>query len=430
MPVIFDIPDSLAFNDSLSVEITYVQMLNYNFGSVTLNLKNNYTSMQTSPLDYQSVDINIVSDKVIQGFEILDIPEESSHTDHSASAHYHLFNSPASTNYRCVLHLDTSQLSSWGFSTYLDSPPDDGNPGFFLYTMEEDALPALENSALRLNIVIDVSGSMTWEDRLENAKAAASWVINNLQPGDYFNVILFDHIVRPLWGQMREFNSTNRNLALAYVQNYEMPGLNGTNLHGGLTAALAQFLPPPNGVMNSVLLLSDGQPTVGLTDTYQILQSINSQVSGAFTDPHIYCFGIGSEVNYQLLNALALHYNGISIFLESSEIVNTITSFYTEMRNPITINPELSISAGVSDVLPDPFPAIYGGIQYRLVGRYSDLPTISIGVAGNHQDTCELQLRFCTLRHRNSQSELRSQNLGCHQDRQSADRILFSPPAF
>ncbi|MDZ4122362.1 MAG: hypothetical protein U1C33_08060, partial [Candidatus Cloacimonadaceae bacterium] len=88
MPVVFDIPDSLAAQDSLSVELTYVQMLNYNFGSVTLNLKNNYSGMQAQPLALQSLDIDITSDKQILGFEILDINDQSSHTTHSATGHY------------------------------------------------------------------------------------------------------------------------------------------------------------------------------------------------------------------------------------------------------------------------------------------------------------------------------------------------------
>ncbi|MDD3096469.1 MAG: VWA domain-containing protein [Candidatus Cloacimonetes bacterium] len=384
MPLVFDIPEDLLVNESLSIELTYVQMLNYNFGSVSLNLKNNYSSMQTSPLDVQSLDIDIVADKVIEGFEILDVNEQSSHTDHTATAHYHLYNSPATTNYRCVIHLSTSELSSWGLSTYLENAPDDGDQGFFLYTFEENAIPSNQNPNIRLNIVIDASGSMTWEDRLIHAKTAACWLINNLEQGDYFNVIFFDHLVRPLWGNMRAFDDANRILALSYVQNYEMPGLNGTNLSGALYTALSQLGPGNTPETNCVLLLSDGQPTVGATDTYNILRYVSIYAS---SDPHIYCFGIGSEVNYQLLNSLAQNYNGISIFLESSEIVNTITSFYNEMRNPITLNPLISTSAGTSDVLPDPFPAIYGGMQYRLVGRYSDLQGITIGISGNHQDT-------------------------------------------
>ncbi|MDZ4183102.1 MAG: VWA domain-containing protein, partial [Candidatus Cloacimonadaceae bacterium] len=298
-------------------------------------------------------------------------------------------NSPANTSYRCVLQLSTDQLSSWGLSTYLDDAPDDGECGFFLYTMEEDSIPADSTFAMRLNIVIDVSGSMSWEDRLVNAKAAAIWVINHLQPDDMFNIILFDHVVRPLWGVLRINNFTNRSIAIAYIEDYVMPGMNGTNLYGGLSHALSQFVPPPPGVKNCILLLSDGQPTFGVTDTYQILHNINATVAQYHTAPNIFCFGIGSEVNYQLLNALALYHSGISIFLESSEIVNTTTSFYTEMRNPITMYPEVTVTPGVAviDVLPDPFPTIYGGMQYRLVGRYAVPGPITINLLGIHQGT-------------------------------------------
>ncbi|MBP7310791.1 MAG: VWA domain-containing protein [Candidatus Cloacimonetes bacterium] len=386
MPLVFDPPDSLHTGEEVTMELTYVQLLNYNFGSVTLNLKNDYRLIQTAPVTKQSLSINVNSDKQILDFDILDIAAQTSHTDHSAQGNYTRYNAMAASNYRCVLQLSTDILSSWGLSTFQSSTPDDGAPGYFLYSLEEENLPADTLFSARLNIVIDVSGSMSYENRLINAKAAACYVINHLQVNDMFNVILFDHLVRPLWDGLRSNTSYNRSLALNYINDYQMPSLNGTNLYGGMQRAINQFVPVPAGVRNCVLLLSDGLPTVGITDPYQIINNINSQIANNFTDPIIHCFGVGSEVHYQLLAALAQNHHGAAVFLESSEIVNTITTFYDEMRNPILGNPTLSVtpSASVTEVLPYPFPAIYGGIQYRLVGRYYTPQNINIAVSGHH----------------------------------------------
>ncbi len=386
MPLVFDLPDSLHTSEEVTMEITYVQLLNYNFGSITLNLKNDYRRIQQSPVYAQSLSINVYSDKEIEDFDILDIPAQISHTEHTAHGSFTRINGAAGDNYRCVLLLSTEILSSWGLSTLLNEAPDDGAPGFFLYSLEEENLPADTLFTARLNIVIDVSGSMSYESRLINAKAAACYVINHLQNNDMFNVILFDHLVRPLWTSLHANTENNRAAAIAYINNYQMPSLNGTNLYGGMQRAISQFVPETVGIRNCILLLSDGQPTVGVTDPYQIINNINAQIANSYTDPIIHCFGVGSEVHYQLLSSLAQNHHGAAVFLESSEIVNTISTFYDEMRNPILGSPVLSVTpaGSVSDVLPYPFPAIYGGMQYRLVGRYNTPQNLNIAVSGHH----------------------------------------------
>lgn len=387
MPLVIDLPDSLHYGEDVTVELTYVQLLSYNFGSVTLNLKNDYQRIQTDPVYSQRLNIDVTSDKEILNFQVLDIMAEVSHTNNTAHGSYQISNAVAMNNYRCVLQLSTSVMSSWGLSTMLNEAPDEGAPGFFLYSMEENTIPADTVFAARLNIVIDVSGSMSFENRLVNAKAAACYVIDSLQPNDKFNVILFDHVVRPLWGQLHNNTADNRQRAFSYINNYIMPSLNGTNLYGALNEAINQFNIEPTGVRNCILLLSDGQPTVGVTDPYQIINTINNQIVNYHTDPIIHCFGVGSEVHYQLLTSLAQNHHGAAVFLESSEIVNTISSFYDEMRNPILGNPALAVSpaGAVTEVLPYPFPAIYGGLQYRLVGRYTAPQNINVSLSGVHE---------------------------------------------
>lgn len=386
MPVTFDIPDSLATNAEVKVELSYVQMLNDNFGSLTINLKNDYSLIQTTPLAEQSLQINVYSDKSIIDFDILNVTAIATHTEHSANGSYNIQNSPASANYRCVIRLSTATYNSWGISTFLAEAPDEQEQGFFIYTIEEPSLPADSTYSKNVIIVIDVSGSMTWENRINDAKIAASYILNNLNPGDNFNVILFDHVIRSLGSTMLPYNPGNLQIALSYVNNYQITSLNGTNLYGAMNTAVSQMIPVPDSRKNCIILLSDGQPNVGTTDTYQIINNINLQIGYNHSDPSIFCFGIGSEVNYQLLNALSQHHNGIAIFLESAEIINTITSFFDVMFNPLIKNPSIinAPQALITEIYPDPFPALYGGMQYRIMGRYLLPTTMQIGITGNH----------------------------------------------
>ncbi|PKN75252.1 MAG: hypothetical protein CVU49_05385 [Candidatus Cloacimonetes bacterium HGW-Cloacimonetes-2] len=387
MPVIFDAPDSLESGASIIFELSYVQQLNSNFGSFTLNLKNDYQLMQAAPLARQSLNLNLQSIEQITDFDILDINAQTSFTGNTASATFNLLNQPANNNYRCIWQLQTGNPTSWGLSTMLDEAPDGQAPGFFLYNLTEESIPADSTYALRINLVIDVSGSMTFEDRLTNAKQAAIYVINNLGPNDYFNIILFDHVTHPLWSALRPNTFPNRSQAISFINSYTITSLNGTNLYAGLQQALHQFTPPAQGIKNCVMLLSDGQPNVGVTDTYEIVTRVNSHVATYHIEPYIFCFGVGSEVNYQLLNALAQHHRGLAIFLESAEITTVIPSFYDVMRNPtlqsaiITIGP----AGSALEIFPDPVPTIYGGMQYRILGRYTVPQNLAISVDGYHE---------------------------------------------
>ncbi len=387
MPVIFDAPDSLESGASIIFELSYVQQLNSNFGSFTLNLKNDYQLMQAAPLARQSLNLILQSIEQITAFEILDLDIQTSFTGNTATASYTLLNQPAINNYRCIWQLETGDPTSWGISTMLDEAPDGQAPGFFLYNLTEETIPADSSYILKLNLVIDVSGSMTFEDRLTNAKQAASYVVNNLGPDDYFNIILFDHVTHRLWPSMRINTPANRSLALSFINNYTITSLNGTNLYAGMQQALYQFTPPAQGVKNCIMLLSDGQPNVGVTDTYEIITRVNNHVANYHVDPYIFCFGVGSEVNYQLLNALAQHHMGLSIFLESAEINTVIPSFYDVMRNPILQSAAINISpaGGAYEVFPDPVPSIYGGMQYRILGRYYDPQNLLISLEGYHE---------------------------------------------
>lgn len=386
MPLVFDAPDSMATGDSLSFELTYVQSLNMNFGSMTLNLKNDYSRIQTSPLNRQSLNIEINSNDSILEFDILDITAATEVNEHTATGSYTLLNQPATNTYRCVWNVANYSPGSWGLSTMLDEAPDLEAPGFFLYNFRENSLPADSSYALRLVLVIDVSGSMTYENRLQNAKDAASYIINNLQQNDLFNVIFFDHVVRPIWSLLMPNTLSNRNYALNRINSYTITSLNGTNLHGGMQDAISQLTTPPPGVKNCIILLSDGQPNVGVTDTYQIINQLNNQITSNHSDPYIFCFGIGLEVNYQLLGALSQHHHGLSIFLESAQLVNTVSSFWDVIRNPIFVTSNLSVSPAnaVFEIFPDPFPSLYGGMQYRILGRYNTAQNISMQVSGNH----------------------------------------------
>lgn len=387
MPLIFQPATTLQPYQNITFEVTYIYMLDYTFGTVNLNLRNDYSRIQTTPLLHQEMSVFYNSNKTIVDFDVKNLAAAETFSEHTAYAHYELNNAPAEADYNVMVSLSTSQLGSWAMSTYLASVPDQGAHGFFLVNSEEQSLPADSSYAATVILVIDVSGSMTFENRLENAKEAASYVINNLSPNDTFNVILFDHVCRP-WRSAPSANTpANVAAALSYINYYSIYSLNGTNLDGGLQAALDQLpIATPNR-KNIVVLFSDGQPNVGVTDTYQIVNRADATIASHHSNAYIFSLGIGLDVNYPLLNMLALRNKGIAIFVQSDDLSDTVASFYYVMRNPNILYPSISLTNPgiISEVYPVLVPALYGGVQYRIVGRYSTAQPFSVNLSGLHE---------------------------------------------
>jgi len=82
------------------------------------------------------------------------------------------------------------------------------------------------------------------------------------------------------------------------------------------------------------------------------------------TESHIYLyvFGIGSDVNTQLLTPLSSQNNGLTEYLGNDEIYSRISNFYLKIRNPVLLSPTISFNpANVIQVYPSPLPNLYKG---------------------------------------------------------------------
>ena len=89
--------------------------------------------------------------------------------------------------------------------------------------------------------VIDRSGSMSGK-KIEQAKAAAKYVLNNLREGDLFNIIAYDSEVESFRPELQKFDDETRKAALGFVEGIYAGG--STNIDGALTTASANCKTP------------------------------------------------------------------------------------------------------------------------------------------------------------------------------------------
>lgn len=120
---------------------------------------------------------------------------------------------------------------------------------------------------LNVSLVLDRSGSMAG-DPFRNMKIAAESFVNQLRDGDRVSVVAFSD---GLWEVVPSvvLNPTTRAAAIAGIRTLEDGG--GTFFSGGMLAGLAEvFSAYADWNVNQVILFSDGQPNIGITESSEL----------------------------------------------------------------------------------------------------------------------------------------------------------------
>ncbi|MEM6567094.1 MAG: HEAT repeat domain-containing protein [Planctomycetota bacterium] len=155
----------------------------------------------------------------------------------------------------------------------------------------------------RVTYVLDVSGSMSNVARLPRMVAETNASLDLLPPGSRFNLVFFSDAVRSWGKRLVSMTENNRRRASSALGSLVADG--GTNLHGGLAAAFAD----PD--VETIVLLSDGAPTVGETDQAAILRDVHSW--NELRDVRVHTIAVGLVGADGLMEAIAAATEGEAI---------------------------------------------------------------------------------------------------------------------
>jgi len=214
-------------------------------------------------------------------------------------------------------------------------------------------------------LVLDVSASMQGE-RLESLKRAVRYLLERLRPVDRVNVVLFAEMVRAFAPGPIEATPANLRRLRRFVDAMEAKG--GTRLGDALKQAVD--VDPAPGRVRTLVLVTDGRPTKGITGTKEILTFARRGRAAGF---RVHCFGIIPPWSGWLLRLIARAGGGECWFLEPGcEIRSSLTEFLERSSSPTLT--DLSIDLGgaqTSEVLPLVVPEVPIGEQLVVTGRYS-----------------------------------------------------------
>jgi Ca-activated chloride channel homolog len=257
-------------------------------------------------------------------------------------------------------------LSEQDFGLSLLTYRDPGKDGFFLLLVSPKAgLDDREVSAKDVVFVLDTSGSMADEGKMDKARAALRHGVSSLNPRDRFNIISFAGEERLMSEKLIAANDEGRKQALEFIEKMRATG--GTNINDALMAAFKQIQPGERPQM--VVLLTDGQPTVGETKAGAIFGNVKQAIKPGV---RLFTFGVGYDVNTALLDGLANENRGTVAYIEPKEDIEVkVSNFFAKVNNPVLSDVKIDWGGAETDlVYPRATPDIFHGSQLVLMGRY------------------------------------------------------------
>ena len=242
--------------------------------------------------------------------------------------------------------------------------------GYFVHFFAPDHLPALPRHVV---FVLDISGSMSGI-KMEQTKDAMVTILDDLSDQDYFNILTFSNDVSQ-WVPTRYINNRivpflpdydyltdvfghttavpkpavltyqgtniNRKEALKFVLELNAGG--GTNINSSLLKALkviddvALSESIPSHTKPIIIFLTDGEPTVGLTNGQEIRDNVLN--ANKYSMIPIYGLAFGADADFNLLKSIGTESGAFARRIyEGSDAAIQLEDFYSEIASPLLTN--------------------------------------------------------------------------------------------
>lgn len=369
------------------IKLSYTQVLQADAGLANYTYPLNTEKFSAAPVKNVSLKVELTSDRPLKSiYSPSHTVEIKRHGAQRATVGFEANDVQPDTDFSLYFAPEKDELG-----VNLITHKVAGEEGYFLLL----ASPGLEANERRMAtkdvaFVLDTSGSMAGK-KLEQAKRALQFCVENLNDGDRFEIIRFSTEVESLFDKLVAANAHNRDQAAAFIQGLKPIG--GTAIDDALKQALTlrtgweafhrapgasekdgdsvKRVPTNNDRPFVIIFLTDGRPTIGTTDEEQIVKNVTRLNENR---TRIFCFGIGTDVNTHLLDKITEDTRAFSQYvLPEEDLEVKVSTFFSKIKDPVLANPTLRFTGDVrvKQLYPAPLPDLFRGDQLVLAGRYS-----------------------------------------------------------
>jgi len=342
-----------------------------------------YTS---APVERVSIEASIESTIAIKSVysptHTIDVKRSD---DRHATIKFEVQNQVPATDFRLFYDVAKGEVGASVLS-YRPSADDDGY--FLLLASPQIKADSTQRPPKTTIFVVDRSGSMSGK-KMEQAKEALRFVLNNLRQGDTFNIVAYDSSVESFRPELQKHDDETRKAALGFIEGLYAGG--STNIDGALTAALGMIQDAKRP--SYVIFLTDGLPTAGETNESKIVDRARQNNKHR---TRVVNLGVGYDVNSRLLDRLSRVNYGQSEFVRPDEDLEVhVSRLHNRISAPVMTEVKVDVDVEkakveegppVNRVYPREVYDLFEGEQLVLVGRYKRPGNAKVVVKGKVGD--------------------------------------------
>ena len=356
------------------VSIGYTEILNSDNGLYEYVYPLNTEKFSSKPLKNVSIKVNLKTNKEIKNIYSPTHPVDVVNKDnHNAVISFEEENTKPDIDFKFYYSTNNDKvgLSLLSYKTV-------GEDGYFFLTASPSFnIDKNQIDPKDITFVIDVSGSMAG-NKMKQAKMALLYCIDNLNPGDGFDIIRFSTEAYSLFNKIENAEKTNINKAEKFIDDLKPVG--GTNIEEALKLALRENGKP--GRTHLIVFITDGKPTIGETNEDILLKKIKNSNTN---DKRIFTFGIGNEINTHLLDKITELTKAYRTYIAEKENIELkISGFYDKVQSPVLTTLTISFGNNIRTFqnYPGDLPDLFKGSSIIVFGKYKGNGNSQITLSG------------------------------------------------
>uniref|UniRef100_A0A669ENZ8 Inter-alpha-trypsin inhibitor heavy chain H3 n=1 Tax=Oreochromis niloticus TaxID=8128 RepID=A0A669ENZ8_ORENI len=254
--------------------------------------------------------------------------------------------------------------------------------GYFVHFFAPE-LPKLPKNVV---FVIDTSSSMRGR-KMEQTRDAMLAILQQVHEDDHFAIVRFDTVIETWKDSLTKATKENITEAMDYIRRLYSRGW--TNINDAVLTAVNMLVKDrqmerlPERSADMIILLTDGMPSVGVSNIGKIQENVLTAIGGNMS---LYCLGFGNDVDYSFLDVMSRQNKGLArrIF-EASDAVAQLQGFYDEVASPLLLEVDMHYPDNAVDSLTTShFSQLFNGTEIVVAGHLmdNDLDNFLVEVVG------------------------------------------------